>query len=474
MSEEKRRFWAYMIVGVLALISVSTYAYNEYYIYLSVYMWFGFVYGMCLQYGRFCFSSAFRDLFAVGVPRMAVGIMIAIALFGLVGAFVSATGLSTFHSAPTSFHAVVAGFIFGVGMTFAGGCASGSMYKTGEGNMNALLVVLSISVTQAIFVDIGGWTNSLVPEAWKASALTKGLPASITVTDGWVDQYLAGYVWDQPVMSFATMLGWTDKSYVGAFIGNLLIGVVIPGALLLVIVYYIWSRKTYMRKNLPKDQAAPTWRNELAGYWAMISASKRTAIAGLALGIAAGLHMYAIQGLRVKFGMRNAGALLERIGFDFGLSAQGTVFDPGYWYVTTQEAQWVGWLFHKLGWNHLDNIFFGWVNGIPNPAFNPADWMSIALFGGAAVMALLHNEFKFKKPTLETATWALMGGALMGIGSRLGLGCNVGAFFVRVSQGDPSGWLFGLGMVGGAFIGVKLVNRWTERRMAQQFAASKI
>ncbi|HEU5338483.1 MAG TPA: hypothetical protein VFU39_04265, partial [Sulfuricaulis sp.] len=100
MSEEKRRFWAYMIVGVLALISVSTYAYNEYYIYLSVYMWFGFVYGMCLQYGRFCFSSAFRDLFAVGVPRMAVGIMIAIGLFGLVGAFVSATGISTFHSAP--------------------------------------------------------------------------------------------------------------------------------------------------------------------------------------------------------------------------------------------------------------------------------------------------------------------------------------------------------------------------------------
>ena len=32
----------------------------------------------------------------------------------LVGAFVSATGLSTFHSAPTSWHAVIAGFIFGV------------------------------------------------------------------------------------------------------------------------------------------------------------------------------------------------------------------------------------------------------------------------------------------------------------------------------------------------------------------------
>ena len=469
-SEVKGKRWAFAIVAALVLVSAGTCAYHEYYLYLSVYLWFGFIYGMCLQYGRFCFSSAFRDLFAVGVPRMAVGIMIAIALFALVGAFVSATGLSTFHSAPTSVHAVIAGFIFGVGMCFSGGCASGSMYKTGEGNMNALLVVLSISVTQAIFVDIGGWANALVPQSWTKSAQEKGLPASIDVADGWMDQYLAGYVWDQPVMSFATLLGWTDQSVVGAFVGNLLIGVVLPGAVLLAVVYWFWSRRAFMRKRAAAGAAHPVWRDELAGYWAMIVASKRTAIAGLALGVAAGLHMYATQGLRVKYGVRNAGPLLERMGFDFGLTVNGTVFDPGYWYVTTQEAQWVGWVMHRLGWNQMDNIFFGFNNGIPNPLVNPADWMSIALVFGAAVMALLHNEFKFKKSTLETATWAIIGGALMGIGSRLGLGCNVGAFFVRVSQGDPSGWLFGIGMVGGAYLGVKFFNWWTERRMAQQFA----
>ena len=152
----KKRIWAFVIVAFLALISIGTYAYNEYYIYLSVYLWFGFIYGMCLQYGRFCFSSAFRDLFAVGVPRMAVGVMVATVLFALVSAFVSATGLSTFHAAPTSVHAVVAGFIFGVGMVFAGGCASGSLYKTGEGNGVALLVILSISVTQAWEIFVAG------------------------------------------------------------------------------------------------------------------------------------------------------------------------------------------------------------------------------------------------------------------------------------------------------------------------------
>jgi hypothetical protein len=461
-------------MGFFALISVGTYTYNEYYLYLSVYLWFGLIYGMCLQYGRFCFSSAFRDLFAVGVPRMAVGIMIATVLFALVGAFVTATGLSTFHSAPTSLHAVIAGFIFGVGMVFAGGCASGSLYKTGEGNGSALLVVVSISVSQAIFADIGGWTNKLVPDSWRESALAKGLPEPINVSDGWLDQYLAGYVWDQPTTTFAKMSGWSNESVIGAFLGNLTIGVVIPAALLLLVVYVIWSRKGYMRKNLGEGQAAPRFADDLAGYWAMITANKRTAIAGLVLGIAAGMHMLVIQGLRVKFGVKNAGTLLERMGFDFGISVNGTVFDPGYWYVTTQEAQWVGWTMQKLGSEKMDNIYFGYVNGIPNPAVNPADWMSLALIGGAAVMALLSNEFKFKKTTIELATWAMIGGALMGIGSRLGLGCNVGGFFVRVSQGDPSGWLFGLGMIGGAFIGVKFFNWWTERKMAREFEISEI
>lgn len=472
--ERKKRLWAYGVLTFFAVVSIGTYAYNEYYIYLSVYLWFGLIYGMCLQYGRFCFSSAFRDLFAVGVPRMVVGIMIATALFAVVGAFVSATGMSTFHAAPTSSHALIAGFIFGVGMVFAGGCASGSLYKTGEGNGNALMVILSISVTQALFADMAGWSNKLVPQSWHESAVAKGLPEVINAGDGWVDQYLAGYVWDQPVMTYASLMGMQDDSVAGAFLGNFFIGVVLPAMALLIVVYIFWSRKGFINKRKKLGQTTMTFKDDLRGYWTMIMASKRTAIAGLILGIACGLHMLVIQGLRVKFGIRNAGELLERMGFDFGLSVNGTVFDPGYWYVTTQEAQWVGWLFNKMGADNMDNIYFGYVNGIPNPAINPADWMSLALIGGAAIMALLHNEFKFKKPTLELATWAIIGGALMGIGSRLGLGCNIGAFFVRVSQGDTSGWLFGLGMIGGAYIGVKFFNWWTEKKMAKEFAAAGI
>lgn len=463
--------WAFAIVGFFVLVSVATYSMHEYYVYLQAYLWFGFIYGMCLQYGRFCFASAFRDLFAVGVPRMAVGIMIATVLFAFTSAFVTSTGWSTFHAAPTSIHAAIAGLIFGVGMVFAGGCASGSLYKTGEGNGVALLVVLSISVTQSSFVDVGGWMNRLVPASWAASASQKGLPESIGVNDGFVDQYLAGYVWDQPVLLVSEMLGMKNDSVSGAFLGNALFGTLLPAFLILLWVYFFWVRKNYRKKISLEKNTEAGFSDHIRGFWNMIVSSKRTAIAGLFLGIACGLQMFVIEGLRMKFGVKNAGTLLQRLGSDFGLSAKGTVFDPGYWYVTTQEAQWVGWVMQKLGWDHMDNIFFGWVNGIPNPALNPADWMSIALIGGAAVMALMNNEFKFKKPTKELAIWAIAGGFLMGIGSRLALGCNVGGFFVRAANGDPSGWLFGLGMIGGAYIGVKFFNWWTEKKMAKEMAA---
>lgn len=468
--QERNRLWAFGIIGFLSLLSVAAYLENRFYIYLVAYLWLGFIYGIALQYGRFCFSSAFRDLFAVGVPRMAVGMCVAMVLFALVSALVTAAGYSTFHAAPWGVHAVVGGLVFGIGMVFTGGCASGSLYKAGEGNGVAFVVLLSISVTQALFADVGGWFNRLVPPAWTASALQKGLPDAINVADGWSDQYLAGHVWDRPVATYAQLLHLSNP-YAGAFLGNFLVGVLVPSALLLLLVYRIWVREGFHKQR--RGQAGrTTLRDDLAGYWGMLLASRRTAIAGLILGVAAGLHMFIMKGLQVKFGVVNFGELMQRMGMTYGLSVQGTVFDPGYWYVTTQEAQWVGWLIHRLGLaNMLDNIYFGYNNGIPNPLMNPPDWMTIATILGASVMALLAGEFKWKKPTWETASWAILGGALMGIGSRLALGCNIGAFFVRVAQGDVSGWFFGLGMIPGAYVGVRIFQWYTDRKMERQMAA---
>lgn len=462
--EYKNQIRAFLVLGFFVAISLWIYVIDERHVYLGAYLWFGVIYGMSLQYGRFCMASAIRDLFAVGVPRMAVGIMIAIVLFSIVSAYVTAVGKSTFHPSPIGVYSIIGGLIFGIGMVFTGGCASGSLYKTGEGSIAALLVVISLSFTQAYVVDAGGWLDYLVPSGWTASAVAKNLPVVLTPTNGWYDQFLAGYIWDLSGTTLADALKIANP-YVGAFVGNSLLNTVLPALLILAVIYARWYRKGFLRGQ---ETTYRGWRTELTGCWRMVTASRRTAIAGLVLGVVAGLQMWVMQGLQERFGILNAGEILAALGHTSGLSIQDTVFDPGYFYITTQEAQGAAWILGKLGMDVMDNVFFGLENGIPNPLLNPVLWMSFALVGGACVMALLNNEFKLKWPSLEVATWAIFGGMLMGIGARIGLGCNIGAFFATVTNGDPSGWLFGLGMTLGGYVGVKFFNWWIERKMMRE------
>ena len=97
--------------------------------------------------------------------------------------------------------------------------------------------------------------------------------------------------------------------------------------------------------------------------------------------------------------------------------------------------------------------------------------MSLGIILGAMANARLNNEFKLKWPKGELYVWGILGGLLMGAGSRPSLGCNIGAFFIRAAGGDPNGWVYGTGMVLGAFIGVKFFSWWTDRKMAKEMAA---
>ncbi|MCB1756859.1 MAG: YeeE/YedE family protein, partial [Gammaproteobacteria bacterium] len=448
------------IIAAVVVGSVWALSLDTRWLYLLVYIWFGVGYGILLQYGRFCMASAVRDLFAVGVPRMAVGILIAVALFSLTAALVKVLGVNTFHPHPMGWHIIIGGAIFGFGIVFTGGCASSSLYKSGEGNIGSMLVLVSISFSQAIYVTLGGWLNKLVPASWTESAAAKGMPEELSVTDGWFDQFVAGYVWDLQGGTMAEYLGF-ESNVGGAFIGNALFGAIIPALFVLVLLYAMTYRKGYLRRS---KIDAPGLGDHLRGIWSMLSSSRNTAIAGLGLGILAGMHMWATGALREYYEIFNFGELLRDMGFSNGLSLQDTVFDPGYWYITTQEAQWAGWAMNQLGAQNTDNIFFGLENGIPNPLINAPGWMSIGIILGAAVIALKRREFKWKIPSLETAVFAIIGGAIMGLGARIGMGCNIGAFFATVTNGDLSGWVFMIGMIIGGYLGVKTFNRWMEWR----------
>jgi len=167
----------------------------------------------------------------------------------------------------------------------------------------------------------------------------------------------------------------------------------------------------------------------------------------------------------------------------------GTMFDPGYWYITTQEAMAGAWVIDgivpqsitgDLKAPHVDpppgqpqpaengNRYFGNSNGIPKPWNSPALLLSIGLILGASFLALWNKEFKWKFPTRELAVYAVIGGTIMGIGSRIALGCNIGAFYTRAAFGSLGGWIFFIGMGVGALVSARIVNSIANRKMAKQ------
>lgn len=451
-----------LAILIISLIYLSV---DQRFIYLLTYTWFGVVYGLFLQYGRFCMASAVRDLFAVGVPRMAVGVLIAVMIYAVISAFIQEAGFNNFHAHPLGWHVLIGGAIFGLGMVFAGGCASSSLYKTGEGNMAGVLVLFSISFSQAWFVSAGGWLNKLVPEAWHTAAITNlEVPEEMTAGDGWFDQFTVGYLWNQTGNTAAGYLEWADG--LGTYlVANAFLVAILPSLILIGLLYRFNYRKIYTRQH-PATTSGLGY--ELKGIWSMFTQSKNTAIAGLGLGIFAGLQMLVTGELRDYFGIFDFGGLLEEMGYTNGLSIQGTVFDPGYWYITTQEAQWAGWVMQLFGIEMMDNIFFGMENGIPNPLLNAPGMMSIGIILGSAILANITGEFKLKFPNLETALLAIVGGILMGLGSRIGMGCNIGAFFATVTNGDISGWVFLIGMTVGGYFAVKAIKAWIDWRLSRQ------
>ncbi len=408
-------------------------------------------------------ASASRDLFAAGVPRMAVGILIALIFFSLVSVVLAATNMSTFHAGPLGTHELIGGIIFGVGMVLAGGCASGSLYKIGEGNGTSILSIMGISFGQAIFVDVGGIFNKLLPQSWIDTAQATTWVPKDKITS-WFDHYFLGNI----VLKKNIILSETEA--------NSLINTIIPSILVMIAIYWFYMRKVHIKrtkKALKKEgkEQKTGLGDELRGIWNMLTASQRTTLMGVLIGITAGIHILAMKGMQNKFGISNFGELLARMGHTGDLSTMGKVFDPGYWYITTQEAQFAGWIMEKIGWNVRDDVFFGVMNGLPEIWRNPALWMSFGIIFGAMVMSLLNKEFKWKLPKGELIVWGLGGGLLMGIGARVALGCNIGAFFIRVAGGDPGGWLFGIGMVVGGYGGVRFFNWWTDRKMAKEMEA---
>jgi uncharacterized membrane protein YedE/YeeE len=122
----------------------------------------GFGIGFVLHRSRFCLSRVFREPFMTAEGEMTKALMLAVALGAPVGATLIAHGtIDPYLAIPSRFWmgSLLGGMIFGIGMVFAGGCASGSLWRIGEGHLKLVVAVIffawSGSTAGAIFGRLG-------------------------------------------------------------------------------------------------------------------------------------------------------------------------------------------------------------------------------------------------------------------------------------------------------------------------------
>lgn len=130
-----------IIIFIIALaICVFLWKYNHNYI---SYWIVGIGFGIALRYSRFCFSGALRDFILWGNTKLLKGLILAMMIstvgFGIIQYNYLQNNSIDYVHIPGSItsvgpHIVIGAFMFGIGMTIAGGCGSGILMRIGEGH----------------------------------------------------------------------------------------------------------------------------------------------------------------------------------------------------------------------------------------------------------------------------------------------------------------------------------------------------
>ncbi|QCT02912.1 protein of unknown function DUF395 YeeE/YedE [Paenibacillus algicola] len=122
------------VLGFLYLgLIIYFYASNQFM--LGTAALFGAVFGILIERGQICFTSAFRDLWISGRATMTKAITLGMAVSAiatLIIILVAGLDPVTKLAAPST---LVGGLLFGLGIVMAGGCETGMMYRMMEGQI---------------------------------------------------------------------------------------------------------------------------------------------------------------------------------------------------------------------------------------------------------------------------------------------------------------------------------------------------
>lgn len=145
--------YAIVVIALAIIVCIISFNYNTSYSLLWI---IGIFIGITLQRSRFCFAASFRDPVLVGSTSILRAIIIALIVSTIGFAIIQHMSIGDIQNLdistipgqikPVGIHTIVGAIIFGIGMVIAGGCASGTLMRIGEGFQLQLVVLIGFII----------------------------------------------------------------------------------------------------------------------------------------------------------------------------------------------------------------------------------------------------------------------------------------------------------------------------------------
>ncbi|MFZ5966157.1 MAG: YeeE/YedE thiosulfate transporter family protein [Bacillota bacterium] len=151
---------------------------------LGLFWILGTAFGVILQKSRFCFTASMRDPYLTGSTTITRAVLIAFAITSIAftavkyGYYVKGLPIpGQGYIVPVSLATAVGAFMFGIGMVIAGGCASGTLMRVGEGFLMQILSLFFFVIGSLWGAHDLGW--------WKLNFILKGQKIFLPDVFGW-------------------------------------------------------------------------------------------------------------------------------------------------------------------------------------------------------------------------------------------------------------------------------------------------
>ena len=203
-----RQPWVGALLLVLLLATPAVYS-RAGYVAQGVFLLFGVAFGVIFQRSRFCLVRAFREPFMTGDAEHTRAAALALVISTLGFAILKFTDLKdksewVFPAAGAG--ALAGGLAFGVGMTLAGGCGAGSIWRAGEGQVKLWAAIacfaLGVSLTRLAAAQ-AGLLHQLGAAVFLPSAIGWGgaIGLVVVVMAAWA----LGATWNEETRRFSAL-----------------------------------------------------------------------------------------------------------------------------------------------------------------------------------------------------------------------------------------------------------------------------